>query len=133
MVVAPRPIRETSRLPRCAVLIRCHALFGGQESPDRNANGFLCRWRRQAPGNRRPSWWRSHCWSVYRQPTTDPGQSTYRGGVDNRAEVRDFLTTRRARLTPQRAGLTAFSLNRRVPGLKRSEVADLAGVSVEYY
>jgi transcriptional regulator with XRE-family HTH domain len=70
---------------------------------------------------------------VYRQPTTDPRSATYRGGVDNRAEVKDFLTTRRARLTPQRAGLTAFSLNRRVPGLKRGEVADLAGVSVEYY
>jgi transcriptional regulator with XRE-family HTH domain len=53
--------------------------------------------------------------------------------VDNRAEVKDFLTTRRARLTPKRAGLTAFSANRRVPGLKRGEVADLAGVSVEYY
>jgi transcriptional regulator with XRE-family HTH domain len=53
--------------------------------------------------------------------------------VDNRAETKDFLTTRRARLTPQRAGLTAFSANRRVPGLKRGEVADLAGVSVEYY
>jgi transcriptional regulator with XRE-family HTH domain len=70
---------------------------------------------------------------VYRQPTTHPRSATYRGEVDNRAEVRDFLTTRRARLTPHRAGLTAFSLNRRVPGLKRSEVADLAGVSVEYY
>ncbi|WP_456847090.1 helix-turn-helix domain-containing protein [Cellulomonas sp. P5_C6] len=53
--------------------------------------------------------------------------------MDNRDEVKDFLSTRRARLTPERAGLTAFSTNRRVPGLKRSEVADLAGVSVEYY
>ena len=53
--------------------------------------------------------------------------------MDNRAEVKNFLTTRRARVTPQRAGLTAYSLNRRVPGLKRGEVADLAGVSVEYY
>jgi transcriptional regulator with XRE-family HTH domain len=53
--------------------------------------------------------------------------------VDNRDEVKDFLTTRRARLTPQRAGLSAFSAKRRVPGLKRGEVADLAGVSVEYY
>jgi transcriptional regulator with XRE-family HTH domain len=53
--------------------------------------------------------------------------------VDNRDEVKDFLTTRRARLTPTAAGLTAFTANRRVPGLKRSEVADLAGVSVEYY
>ena len=68
-----------------------------------------------------------------RQPTPGPATATYRGGVDHRAEVKDFLTTRRARLTPQRAGLTAFSANRRVPGLKRGEVADLAGVSVEYY
>nr|WP_246280564.1 helix-turn-helix transcriptional regulator [Cellulomonas humilata] len=43
------------------------------------------------------------------------------------------MTTRRARLSPADAGLTAFARNRRVPGLKRSEVADLAGVSVEYY
>jgi len=53
--------------------------------------------------------------------------------VDNRDEVKDFLRTRRARLTPEAAGLTAFASNRRVPGLKRGEVADLAGVSVEYY
>jgi transcriptional regulator with XRE-family HTH domain len=53
--------------------------------------------------------------------------------VDNRAEVKDFLTSRRARLTPAAAGLTTFAANRRVPGLKRGEVAELAGVSVEYY
>jgi transcriptional regulator with XRE-family HTH domain len=53
--------------------------------------------------------------------------------VDNREEVKTFLTTRRARLTPTAAGLTAYAANRRVPGLKRGEVADLAGVSVEYY
>jgi transcriptional regulator with XRE-family HTH domain len=70
---------------------------------------------------------------VYQQPTTDPAAAAYRGRVDNRNEVKDFLRTRRARLTPQAAGLTAFSANRRVPGLKRGEVADLAGVSVEYY
>ncbi|KQY46385.1 helix-turn-helix domain-containing protein [Cellulomonas sp. Root137] len=53
--------------------------------------------------------------------------------MDNRDEVKDFLRTRRARLTPTDVGLTAFASTRRVPGLKRSEVADLAGVSVEYY
>ncbi|NNC14019.1 helix-turn-helix domain-containing protein [Planctomonas sp. JC2975] len=52
--------------------------------------------------------------------------------MDNRAEVREFLMTRRARLTPENAGLPAGS-NRRVAGLRRSEVAALAGVSVEYY
>jgi transcriptional regulator with XRE-family HTH domain len=53
--------------------------------------------------------------------------------VNNRDEVKTFLSTRRAQLTPQQAGLTHYSRNRRVTGLRRSEVADLAGVSVEYY
>ncbi len=52
--------------------------------------------------------------------------------MDNRAEVREFLMTRRARLTPDAAGITGGG-NRRVAGLRRSEVASLAGVSVEYY
>ena len=52
--------------------------------------------------------------------------------VNNRSEVREFLTTRRARLTPDQVGLASTS-TRRVPGLRRSEVAALAGVSVEYY
>ncbi len=56
--------------------------------------------------------------------------------VDNRhevrQEVREFLTTRRARLTPDQVGLPATG-SRRVPGLRRSEVASLAGLSVEYY
>ncbi|WP_341360997.1 helix-turn-helix transcriptional regulator [Georgenia sp. M64] len=51
---------------------------------------------------------------------------------DVRHEVREFLTTRRARITPERAGLPVTG-NRRVPGLRRSEVATLAGLSVEYY
>ncbi|MBM2614150.1 helix-turn-helix domain-containing protein [Actinoplanes sp. LDG1-06] len=52
--------------------------------------------------------------------------------MDNRAEVRDFLTTRRAKITPERAGLPSAG-PRRVAGLRRSEVATLAGMSVEYY
>src|SRR4051795_1634092 len=48
-------------------------------------------------------------------------------------EIREFLTTRRARLTPERAGLPTFGRSRRVEGLRREEVALLAGVSVEYY
>jgi len=47
-------------------------------------------------------------------------------------EVRDFLVSRRAKVTPGQVGLPA-SRNRRVPGLRRSEVAALAGLSVEYY
>ncbi|HEY0509159.1 MAG TPA: helix-turn-helix transcriptional regulator, partial [Blastococcus sp.] len=51
----------------------------------------------------------------------------------NRDEVKAFLSTRRAKISPEQAGLAHYSRNRRVPGLRRSEVADLAGVSVEYY
>jgi transcriptional regulator with XRE-family HTH domain len=53
--------------------------------------------------------------------------------VDNRSDVRDFLASRRARIRPEQAGLPAFGTNRRVPGLRREEVASLAGVSVDYY
>ncbi|MBD3943796.1 helix-turn-helix domain-containing protein [Microbacterium sp. NEAU-LLC] len=52
--------------------------------------------------------------------------------MDNKAEVREFLMTRRARVSPEAAGMASGS-NRRVAGLRRSEVAMLAGVSVEYY
>lgn len=53
--------------------------------------------------------------------------------MDNRNEVRDFLTSRRAKVSPEGAGLPAYGGNRRVPGLRREEVAMLAGVSVDYY
>lgn len=52
--------------------------------------------------------------------------------MDNRAEVRDFLMSRRAKLDPRQAGLPVGG-NRRVAGLRRAEVAVLAGMSVEYY
>ncbi|AZM44628.1 transcriptional regulator [Streptomyces sp. WAC 06738] len=52
--------------------------------------------------------------------------------MDNREEVREFLTSRRAKITPDRAGLPSGT-RRRVPGLRRSEVAALADMSVEYY
>lgn len=53
--------------------------------------------------------------------------------MDNRAEVRQFLSTRRGRITPEQAGLEPYGGRRRVPGLRREEVARLAGVSVDYY
>jgi transcriptional regulator with XRE-family HTH domain len=52
--------------------------------------------------------------------------------MDTRSEIRDFLTTRRARITPDEVGLRVFG-QRRVPGLRREEVAMLAGLSVDYY
>jgi transcriptional regulator with XRE-family HTH domain len=53
--------------------------------------------------------------------------------MDNRDEVRDFLTTRRERLTPEQAGVALFGGKRRVKGLRREEVAMLAGMSTDYY
>lgn len=53
--------------------------------------------------------------------------------MDHRSEVREFLISRRARITPEQAGLPAFGDNRRVAGLRREEVATLAGVSNVYY
>lgn len=53
--------------------------------------------------------------------------------MDNRTEVRDFLTARRARLKPEDVGLPNFGGRRHVKGLRREEVAMLAGVSSEYY
>src|SRR4051812_22687629 len=53
-------------------------------------------------------------------------------GVSNRDEVRDFLTTRRAKVRPDQVDVPTAG-NRRVPGLRRAEVAMLAGISVEYY
>ncbi|MGW4031831.1 helix-turn-helix transcriptional regulator [Streptomyces sp. NPDC004838] len=50
-----------------------------------------------------------------------------------RDEIRDFLTSRRGRITPENAGLPAYGGRRRVTGLRREEVALLAGVSVDYY
>jgi transcriptional regulator with XRE-family HTH domain len=52
--------------------------------------------------------------------------------MDNRSEVRAFLTSRRAKISPEEAGIPAYG-SRRVAGLRRGEVAALAGVSVEYY
>jgi transcriptional regulator with XRE-family HTH domain len=53
--------------------------------------------------------------------------------MDRSSEIREFLRTRRARITPEQAGLTPHPGPRRVPGLRREEVAQLAGVSVDYY
>jgi transcriptional regulator with XRE-family HTH domain len=53
--------------------------------------------------------------------------------LDLRSEIREFLSSRRARINPDQAGLPAYGGNRRVKGLRREEVAMLAGVSVDYY
>ncbi|MFK0115737.1 helix-turn-helix transcriptional regulator [Streptomyces sp. NPDC090994] len=61
-----------------------------------------------------------------------PPESRTADRVDNRSDIRGFLTSRRAKLSPERVGLPT-SRRRRVPGLRREEVAALAGVSTEWY
>ncbi|MFD9321671.1 helix-turn-helix transcriptional regulator [Streptomyces sp. NPDC060053] len=53
--------------------------------------------------------------------------------MSTESDIRAFLASRRAKITPQQAGLPAYGGNRRVPGLRREEVALLAGVSIDYY
>jgi transcriptional regulator with XRE-family HTH domain len=53
--------------------------------------------------------------------------------VDNRDDIREFLASRRAKITPEQAGLPDFGGSRRVAGLRRAEVAMIAGVSPDYY
>jgi len=55
------------------------------------------------------------------------------GSVDAKNDIRDFLTSRRAKISPEQAGLPSYGRNRRVKGLRREEAAMLAGISVEYY
>jgi len=62
---------------------------------------------------------------------SSPGSATTE--LRGKIELRDFLRSRRARLTPEAAGLAPHPGSRRVPGLRREEVAQLAGVSVDYY
>ncbi|WP_371660765.1 helix-turn-helix domain-containing protein [Streptomyces sp. NBC_00280] len=65
----------------------------------------------------------------YPEPVQEPAV----GALDPRAELSEFLRTRRARLKPEDVGLRGFGRYRRVPGLRREELAQLAGVSVAYY
>ncbi|MCT7353267.1 helix-turn-helix transcriptional regulator [Streptomyces sp. 15-116A] len=55
------------------------------------------------------------------------------GQLDRRAELSEFLRSRRARLKPEDVGLPSYGRHRRVPGLRREELAQLAGMSVAYY
>ncbi|KUO21939.1 helix-turn-helix domain-containing protein [Streptomyces dysideae] len=68
------------------------------------------------------------------KPEPVPGHAADTGAaLDRRAELSEFLRTRRARLKPEDVGLPDFGRHRRVPGLRREELAQLAGVSVAYY
>src|SRR5690242_14595340 len=70
---------------------------------------------------------------VLAEPPSRPAGLPTIGGMADRTQIREFLTTRRARITPEQAGLPVYGGSRRVAGLRREEVALLAGVSVDYY
>ncbi len=53
--------------------------------------------------------------------------------VDVQADLGNFLRTRRARVSPEGSGLVGYGGRRRVPGLRREELAQLAGISAAYY
>ena len=72
-------------------------------------------------------------WGVQARPPSDGEADVASIGVDNRSDIRDFLASRRARITPEQAGLLPGGGRRRVPGLRREEVAVLAGVSTDWY
>ncbi|WP_330338131.1 helix-turn-helix transcriptional regulator [Streptomyces sp. NBC_00557] len=68
-----------------------------------------------------------------RRDSAQEAMATAGHALDRRAELSEFLRSRRARLKPEDVGLPEFGRRRRVPGLRREELAQLAGVSVAYY
>src|SRR4051812_50073006 len=101
------------RLPHVATGPQSHVPAG------HNPNG-CCRTRRRGYQQNLP-------------PTAHRAYGDEVATIDLRTEIKEFLSSRRARITPERAGLPAYGGNRRVQGLRREEVALLAGVSVDYY
>src|SRR5438067_3952368 len=95
--------------------------------PRRRGRGLVLSPRKQElAGGESPGW------EGYWQGLPESGGEVYADLVDTKKEIREFLNSRRARIIPGQAGLASYG-PRRVPGLRREEVAVLAGVSVPYY
>src|SRR3954452_21936283 len=105
------PVMNQTFMP---LIFSASRLTGFQSSPAPTAEAVPL-----YPGNARDPL------SRRRSPTFD--------GMDSSNEMREFLVSRRARLTPEQAGLPNFGGRRRVAGMRREEVALIAGISVEYY
>src|SRR4051812_26664867 len=97
MVMAPRPIRETSSPPRETCFMTLLLLT----DPRVPGNAMT-------PGNASSETRRSHCWTVCYQHTPRLGFAAYPGGVDSRDEVKAFLSSRRAKVTHEQAGLVVL-------------------------
>ncbi|NUT99598.1 MAG: helix-turn-helix transcriptional regulator, partial [Saccharothrix sp.] len=90
-------------------------------TPDPGNVGTPCDAR---PGGRRP---RPARWEL-------PAHTAARDlGWPTVSELSEFLRSRRGRLSPEQAGLATYGTRRRVPGLRREELAQLAGISADYY
>src|SRR4051794_12918424 len=123
MVIAPRPIRDTSRAPRCALRMSAPAVVVGRVVTSTLSRGIAGSQLLSRGGTRSDSLRQGHRSSLECMADKDAA----------RAALRAFLVSRRARVSPQEAGLAVVAARRRVAGLRREEVAMLAGISVEYY
>src|SRR4051812_25704117 len=123
MVIAPRPIRDTSRAPRCALRMSAPAVVVGRVVTSTLSRGIAGSQLLSRGGTRSDSLRQGHRSSLGCMADKDAA----------RAALRAFLVSRRARVSPQEAGLAVVAARRRVAGLRREEVAMLAGISVEYY
>src|SRR4051794_19053824 len=123
IVIAPRPIRDTLRAPRCALRMSAPAVWVGR---------VVASTLSQGSGGREPLS-RGGTGSASVRYERRPSLGCMVDKDAARAALRAFLVTRRARVSPSEAGLAVIGSRRRVPGLRREEVAMLAGISVEYY
>src|SRR5215207_9620139 len=146
IVMEPTPIRETSSPPREMCFINVSLSFSAQ------AWSLPCRWCTATEPRAGRGWEpltmglltgtpQPH--STARKVDGMAGGNNYpdtSDGIPNearssvRGEIQTFLTTRRARINPEQAGLPTYGAKRRrVSGLRRDEVALLAGISSQYY
>src|SRR4051812_38747182 len=119
MVIAPRPIRDTSSAPRCALRMSAPAVWVGGVVPPTLP---------RTSGDRQLLW-RGGTGSASVRPRGGPSLGCMVDKDAARAALRAFLVTRRARVTPQEAGLAVIGSRRRGPRLRRGGGGVLAGVS----
>src|SRR5262249_24076299 len=122
---APRGAR------RCRSSARDPASPAVENSHRRDLPARLIRQRSRKPEGLLASCrtWALRTW--YRA-TSPASWMTHTGAVSQHRELGEFLASRRAKLRPEQAGISARN-RRRVPGLRRQEIAEIAGLSVEYY
>src|SRR3954454_17151184 len=119
MVIAPRPLRDTSRAPRCALRMSAPAVVVGRVVTSTLSRGIAGSQLLSRGGTRSDSLRQGHRSSLGCMADKDAA----------RAALRAFLVSRRGRVSPQEAGLAVVAARRRVAGLRREEGAMLGGIS----